>query len=168
MVELGLSMKGTNRGDILTGTDGNDFIKGLGGNDFLDGDAGDDILLGGAGNDILVGGLGNDTLTGGTGNDIFKFSNLYGFPGSGVDTVTDFQLGKDLISVSFAYESGISEISFESLPGYSSGISRSNAALIYDPLQGNLFFNEGVGIDRGWIAHFNNAPALGASDFVLG
>jgi lysophospholipase L1-like esterase len=51
-----------------------------------------DVLTGNSGDNILVGGMGNDTLTGGGGADQFVLA-----PGQGWDTVTDFQLGKDLL-----------------------------------------------------------------------
>jgi len=52
----------------------------------------DDLLVGGSGDDVLVGFSGDDILTGGLGRDIFGF-NL----GFGQDTITDFQLGEDIL-----------------------------------------------------------------------
>ena len=52
-------------------------------------------LTGGQGNDTLTGGTGVDTLTGGLNDDIFVFAD-----GDGVDTVTDFEDGIDLLDVS--------------------------------------------------------------------
>jgi Ca2+-binding RTX toxin-like protein len=49
-------------------------------------------LFGGKGDDFLNGGLGNDTLTGGMGADKFLLST-----NSGTDTITDFEVGKDLL-----------------------------------------------------------------------
>ena len=54
--------------------------------------AGNDILLGGAGNDILIGGEGQDQLTGGKGRDQFELA-----ASEGIDTITDFKIGRDLI-----------------------------------------------------------------------
>jgi Ca2+-binding RTX toxin-like protein len=58
----------------------------------LNGDDGNDILYGGKGDDLLTGGLGIDTLIGGMGVDKFLLST-----NSGTDTITDFEVGKDLL-----------------------------------------------------------------------
>ncbi|GET38405.1 cadherin-like domain-containing protein [Microseira wollei] len=86
--------------DILNGGDGHDLLLGddlqigAGGDDILNGGAGNDTLNGGKGADQLRGGAGNDILTGGNGPDTFIFA-----PGEGTDTVSDFQLGPDLIGL---------------------------------------------------------------------
>lgn len=46
----------------------------------------------GAGNDTLAGGAGDDTLSGGSGDDVFVLSDA-----GGNDTITDFELGHDLL-----------------------------------------------------------------------
>jgi quercetin dioxygenase-like cupin family protein len=71
-----------------------DVINGQGGNDWLNGMSGNDLLRGDNGNDILVGGFGSDTLVGGSGNDVFSFT-----PREGIDTITDFTDGQDLIGL---------------------------------------------------------------------
>ncbi|WP_427450981.1 calcium-binding protein [Litorimonas sp. WD9-15] len=99
--------------DSLSGGDGADRLNGGSGNDILDGGTGDDILLGGgrddsltggegddllngqSGNDTLNGGAGQDTLTGGAGADVFVASQ-----GNGVDIITDFEDGTDMIDLS--------------------------------------------------------------------
>ncbi len=83
--------------DLLRGDDGINYLGGGNGNDTLAGKGGDDLLFGGAGNDFLAGGLGADTLTGGRGNDDFSFDTL---PGpNNIDTITDFELNGDRISM---------------------------------------------------------------------
>ena len=57
------------------------------------GTAGRDTLVGTPGDDSLAGGAGADTLTGGAGRDRFVFDSVL----DGTDTLTDFQLGTDLI-----------------------------------------------------------------------
>jgi len=57
-------------------------------------------LDGGAGNDTLIGQLGNDTMTGGTGADTFVFTAR-----SGWDTVTDYEDGIDILSITYAGQS---------------------------------------------------------------
>lgn len=89
--------------DGVMGDAGADWLHGGLGADSLYGGAGDDTLLGGAGADLLHGGMGNDVLTGnagadrltgGWGADRFVFA-----PGSGTDSVTDFQNGHDRIDL---------------------------------------------------------------------
>ncbi|MCU0838114.1 MAG: M10 family metallopeptidase C-terminal domain-containing protein [Rhodospirillales bacterium] len=86
--------------DNLPGTGGVDTILGLGGNDTIDGKAGNDSLNGGGGNDEITGGLGRDTLTGGTGADMFIYANADESPVDGMDTITDFTPGLDVIDIS--------------------------------------------------------------------
>ncbi len=99
----GLTVTGTDAGEVLEGDVDGDLIEGLGGNDdlfgyggddiirggpgkdFLEGGAGDDTLEGGADSDVLTGAEGNDTLRGGAGADAF---DIYG--GDGQDVVEDF------------------------------------------------------------------------------
>ena len=54
----------------------------------------DDIIYGSLFDDILEGLAGNDTLTGGMGADIFEFAGNFG-----EDTIIDFELGVDKISI---------------------------------------------------------------------
>ena len=87
--------------DTITGSDGSDIIFGNLGDDILDGSTGNDTLRGGKGNDLLIGGdgddflsgeMGDDTLIGGLGSDRFLLS-----ANSGIDTIIDFEDGKDLL-----------------------------------------------------------------------
>ncbi len=89
--------------DVLSGGRGNDTLKGHAGHDriaagpgedTLRGGRGEDTLSGGARDDLLVGGRGDDTLTGGGGFDVHVFSGRFG-----EDTVTDFDLQRDLIDL---------------------------------------------------------------------
>ena len=90
--------------DILNGGDGNDRLFGGRGQDMLTGSDGDDKLYGeqkkdtisgGAGDDLIVGGRGRDTMTGGQGRDTFRYFSNKEFR----DTVTDFEILKDTISL---------------------------------------------------------------------
>ena len=82
--------------DRLSGKHGDDILRGGGGADILTGGRGADILTGGGGADILDGGRGADILTGGAGRDTFVFENIR----DTYDTITDFELSKDVIDVS--------------------------------------------------------------------
>ena len=92
-------MRGLAGHDSLFGGNGHDSLFGGKGRDSLFGELGNDILWGGGGADSLSGGWGNDELTGGRGPDIFQFRQ-----GDGVDTVTDFEPGRDLISIGYGAE----------------------------------------------------------------
>jgi Ca2+-binding RTX toxin-like protein len=104
--------------DILYGGLGIDYLNGGDGTDFLFGDNGDDVIEGGAGNDLLVGEDGKDVLDGGDGDDRLEAGNdndndiLTGGAGSdtfafkgdnGVDTITDFTDGEDIIDFFSSY-----------------------------------------------------------------
>jgi acetyl esterase/lipase len=80
-VDVGCTIRGTDRADLLIGTRGRDTICGLGGDDVVLGAAGDDVLLGGPGNDLLIGGPGADVLDGQAGWDLV-------IGGAGDDTCT--------------------------------------------------------------------------------
>ncbi|PZO56276.1 MAG: hypothetical protein DCF15_09220 [Phormidesmis priestleyi] len=85
--------------DLIYGGAGNDRIGGKSGNDRLFGNAGDDQIWGDDGDDIIRGGRGNDILTGD------NFSGAQGIDtfvlalGEGSDTITDFEVGTDLIGL---------------------------------------------------------------------
>lgn len=78
----------------LSGGGGNDAILGGLGADRLYGGDGDDMLEGLRGKDVLEGQAGNDTLTGGGGVDIFVFDNIDRADNTGMDTITDFEVGE--------------------------------------------------------------------------
>ena len=82
--------------DLLDGGGGNDRLLGGDGDDMLLGQAGGDDLYGGAGDDDIGGDGGSDRLTGGDGSDIFSF-DLMAAGLAGVDTITDFARGQDLL-----------------------------------------------------------------------
>lgn len=99
----GDNLKGGSGNDLLKGGSGNDTLKGGSGADILKGGkgadtlksgGGDDVLKGGSGSDALRGGKGDDTLKGGGGADTFIFSR-----GDGSDTIKDFNIDADLISI---------------------------------------------------------------------
>lgn len=78
--------------DELRGDDAGNVFEAKRGADSLYGMGGDDVLRAGDGDDLLDGGAGNDRLEGGAGADQFVFT-----AGAGIDTVTDFEDGVDVI-----------------------------------------------------------------------
>ena len=126
------------------GLDGNDTIYGGGGEDFLDGNWGNDRIFGGAGsNDHLNGGGGNDTLTGGAGNDNFNF--VWDLVATGVDAITDFTVGVDLVWVGSWWGGGLVDqdlIANQFRSG--AGVTTANSAtqrFIYNTTTGDLYFD---------------------------
>lgn len=106
------NISGGDGADAIYGQGGNDKLMGNAGNDTLDGGNNNDRLYGGADEDSLSGGQGNDQLWGGTGADILDGGRgrdiLHGEAGadrfvfaanSGTDTITDFEVGVDLIDL---------------------------------------------------------------------
>lgn len=89
---------GRGNDQISDGT-GNDILYGESGNDFLFGNTGNDRLIGGDGADILNGGVGADVLLGGRGSDTFRYNTLR----DRGDTIRDFQVGQDVIDLSFIF-----------------------------------------------------------------
>ena len=96
---------GQSADDTIYGRSGNDYIEGFDGNDTLAGNAGNDALAGGLGNDRLIGGAGNDVLAGGAGLDTFVFA-----PGFGRDSITDFQVGQDILEIDDAIFATVADL----------------------------------------------------------
>ena len=155
-----------NSNDVINGQEGNDKINGLSGND---------LLRGGAGNDILIGGAGNDTLVGGAGSDKFLYNTNAAFARSaiGVDAITDFNSsqGDKIVldkttfnAITFAAGTGFNNLSdFE----VTNKAGTSTAIIVYDPVNGQLFYNLNGNSSAGLFATLTGAPTLTASDFVL-
>ncbi len=86
-------VEGGSANDTVNGGEGNDLVNGNDGNDRVTGGAGDDLVRGGRG-------IGDDRLTGGSGEDVFShtsYRSMFGFTEAGVDTITDFHRGEDLL-----------------------------------------------------------------------
>ena len=90
--------------NVITTGVGNNLIETKSGDDLIYGGAGSDRIFTGAGNDIIYAaegdnyidsGTGNDILTSGSGRDLFVITT-----GGGTDTITNFEIGKDLIGLS--------------------------------------------------------------------
>ncbi len=118
--------------DTIKGGGGIDWLFGNDGNDNIYGDAGNDILFGGRGNDFLYGGAGNDILRGGTGSDTFVF----GAGGIGNDTIDDFDLVQDQLTIDSSYASSMAELAALA--------SNVNGALVIDFGNGDTITLEGL------------------------
>lgn len=159
------SLQSQGGGNVISGGGGNDILlAGNGGGNVLAGDAGNDTLIGGNGNDMLAGGLGNDSLTGGAGADVFIFTN----PAHGVDTVTDFNVLEDRISISASGFSITAPLLADQFRLGSSAITSSDR-FIYDSTNGALFFDvDGVGgAAQRQIAQLSAGLALTHQNFLL-
>jgi Ca2+-binding RTX toxin-like protein len=76
------------------------YMQGDSGNNTLIGGAGNDVIDGHGGNDLIIGGGASDALFGGGGQDTFKYLAVTdSLPGSGADTIFDFQTGQDQIDL---------------------------------------------------------------------
>lgn len=174
-----------NRGnDRLFGGDGNDVLLGRQGNDRFFGGDGNDTLEGGIGRDRINGGAGDDQLTGGASKDLFIFNTneVFDTEDVGVDTITDFDLARDLIlldKTTFAAlqsDAGSQPFSDDGVKGFSidtefevvdteDAVATSDAFIIYETENGGLYYNgDGEAVQ---FATLTDAPTLEADNFFL-
>ncbi|WP_306422108.1 hypothetical protein [Nostoc sp. CHAB 5715] len=171
--------------DVINGQGGDDIIHGNSGNDLLRGGTGNDTLIGGAGNDTLVGGAGNDVLIGGEGVDRFLYNTDAAFNSAdvGLDSISGFYGGffaattqSDKIvldKATFNTITSVAGIGFSNESDFeiTSSAGTSTAKIVYDPVSGQLFYNEngstaGFG-SGGLFVTLTGAPILKASDFII-
>ncbi|NEQ76160.1 MAG: DUF4347 domain-containing protein [Okeania sp. SIO2C9] len=167
--------------DFLYGKDGDDTLEGRQDNDFLFGGNGNDSLVGGIGRDRFNGGTGNDTLTGGASIDrfIFNTNDEFNSEDMGIDDITDFVPGQDIILLD---KSTFTEITSDSGVGFSVNIEfaivtsdaeaeTSEAFIIYNSNNGKLFYNangtEAEFGSGGEFANLTNTPSISEDDFLL-
>jgi Ca2+-binding RTX toxin-like protein len=152
----------------LIGTPGDDILTGGAGNDKLRGKQGNDTLVGNAGDDILIGGIGNDILTGGAGADrFFRWRST-----TGIDTITDFQVGEDTLRVSArGFGGGLVKGAAIAADQFTLGSAASNSSdrFIYDQSTGALFFDaDGTGSsEQIQIAQLSTGLAMTNSDIFV-
>ena len=170
-------LSGAQDNDSLYGKDGDDILQGRRGFDHLFGGAGDDTLRGGQGRDRLNSGPGNDEMTGGAGIDrfIFNTNEAYSQDDLGRDTITDFDVERDIILLDRTTFTAIGDgDSFEDVFATvtsNSAARTSDATIVYNTNNGNLFYNQngnsaGLG-DGGLFVILENAPTLDADNFVF-
>jgi Ca2+-binding RTX toxin-like protein len=159
---------GTASDDRLMGFAGTDTLFGYSGNDLLIGGNGSDNLDGGDGNDSLRGGSGNDVLTGGTGSDQFWLESS---SENGIDLITDFMRGQDLLSVegdSYNFASANDLIVTNNTTGMANG---SGSQFVFNTTDHTLWFSSDGSNSAGSITQLaifnNNIGALTSNDFFV-
>ena len=166
--------------DIIDGDVGDDTLIGGSGNDFLDGEDGNDILYGGKGRDTLIGEDGDDTLTGGLGKDDFIFvsGEVFNQEEIGIDTITDFEVGRDNIILQQSTFTALTSQNGRAIAADEFAIvtndadaETSNALITYSMGSGTLFYNENGGVEGfgngGDFAVLQNTPELTINDILV-
>ena len=168
------------KSDTVLSGDGDDIVRGRFGNDRMLGGRGQDTIDGGVGRDFLNGGPDDDVLIGGPGVDrfIFAANSEFSQANLGVDEVTDFNPGQDLILLDLTTFTeittdpgeGIDENEFE-IVGSDAAASSSEAIIAYNSTNGALFYNAngsapGFAIG-GQFATLTGAPTLTTEDFMI-
>ena len=131
---------------------------------------GDDTIVGTTGNDFISGGLGNDTLTGNGGINTFVFDTT---PSpTNIDSITDFQVGIDKISLEssiFNQLSGGTTLLGSEFEISSIGATSASTRIVYDSATGALFYDADgtAGASPVQFATLALGLALTASDFVV-
>lgn len=122
----------------------NNLMTGNGANNIINGGAGSDTINGGAGTDRLFGNIGNDTLTGGTGADFFVFHSAPNAV-TNVDTITDFSIAEDTISLEnsvFTTIGAVGTLAAAAFVRNTTGLAQdASDRIIYESDTGNLFFD---------------------------
>ncbi|RQH55288.1 DUF4347 domain-containing protein [Okeania hirsuta] len=172
---------GSRGNDFLYGKEGNDTLQGRLGSDHLFGGNGDDSLVGGQGRDRFNGGAGNDTLIGGASIDHFIFNTNDEFDSDdiGIDDITDFVPGQDIILLD---KSTFTAITSDSGTGFSvnaefdivtsdAEAETSEAFIVYNSNNGKLFYNangtEAEFGSGGEFANLTNIASISKDDFLL-
>jgi Ca2+-binding RTX toxin-like protein len=111
----------------------------------LTGSGGVDQITGGAGNDVITGGAGSDTITLGTGLDTLAFNSL-----TGTDTVADYSVADDSITLSKAIFTALGAVGALSAAEFESGALTAAATaagrIVYNTGTGALYYDvDGLG-----------------------
>ena len=137
----------------------------------LTGGAGKDTLTGGSGNDTLTGGSGGDMLTGGAGNDIFVFTGASDTLVANFDTISDFDIGSDVLKVGKAItDANFKTVSHAAIGDLSKDLAAtllatapgtSTTAIQFASASAALVTLTGTASDAGTYAVVNNHTAAG-------
>ncbi len=151
---------------------GNALANAIRGNtaaNLLDGGAGNDTITGGSGDDTLLGGAGADQLAGGLGADSFRV----GSPAEGVDRVTDFVSGTDLLEFSaLGFGGGLAEgmdIGAADRLVLGTKATHGYGQFLYNGANGALYWDaDGTGLGaKVQVASLIGHPTLAASDLHI-
>lgn len=166
----GVTLTGTNGGNMLNGTAAEDTLYGLGGNDSLWGGGGADLLQGDSGNDTLYGGWGSDLLIGGNGADRFLFTSLADSEVGAADVIGDFKrIDKDRISVA-GIDANVNAAGDQAFTFIGNGAFTGSAGqLRYEQSNGNTFVTGDVNGDGAadFVIQVNGLVNLGSVDFIF-
>ncbi|OBZ94102.1 hypothetical protein ADU59_18065 [Pararhizobium polonicum] len=141
-------------------------------NDSLYGNNGNNTILGRAGNDVLKGYGGNDTLTGGSGNDTFAFNRALSAT-TNVDTITDFNVSADTISLDDAIFTAIGAVGVLAASAFRSNTTGlagdASDRIIYESDTGELYYDSnGTGAGGSVLfAKVSTGLALTNADFLI-
>ncbi|WP_242046789.1 Calx-beta domain-containing protein [Calothrix parietina] len=175
---LKLILSANNVIENARGGSGNDRLTGNALNNNLTGGSGNDQLQGLAGDDTLWGGLGDDILTGGTGKDKYLFQGSGAFTSTlGVDYISNFEAGEDLIVLSKATFTAVTNSAGQALSDFAvvtddEFVNASNARIVFSQGSGSLFYNQDgnlLGTDKVFeFARLGNPDiTLASSNFSL-
>ncbi len=159
---------GSNGNDTITANNAANELRGMYNQDSLTGLGGNDTLDGGRGRDTLAGGKDVDLLTGGDAEDAFVFAGAGTL--SGVDTITDFQVGFDEIWLSSAVFRKAGPLGALGVERFALGsASEGDDRILYDATTGALFYDadgkkSGLAVQ---FAQIGTGLALTSSDFVI-
>jgi uncharacterized protein len=118
---------------VYRSSDHDPVVVGLNLHKLVAGTSGRDVINGTAGDDVIQGGLGVDVVTGGLGADRFVYNSLR----DGVDTITDFQSGVDVLDVSAVLQSLGSSSIDPLISGYVSCQASGAASVVLIDPDGN-------------------------------
>ena len=168
------SIIGSRGNDSLFGQDGDDVLEGRPGFDHLFGGDGDDEINGGQGRDRINGGSGDDILSGGASIDRFIFATNQEFDSDdlGVDEITDFVVGQDLILLDRTTFTAINNIEADFATVTSNNAAAtSDAIIVYNTSNGQLFYNTNGSADGfgngSQFATLSNQALLEVEDFII-
>jgi Ca2+-binding RTX toxin-like protein len=126
-------------------------------------------LVGNTGANLLDGGLGSDKLTGGAGGDIFLFDTALG--STNIDTITDFSLGTDLITLDKSIFTALGANGPLAASAFGLGKTAATTAqrILYDSGTGDIYYDkDGTGAAAAVkFATITSGLALTANSFSI-